>query len=69
MARMRQNDFQQEMQEMYNGLASKVYDVLQSYAELHGYTLVLDVSQQQTPVLYAVHVDQHHQGRSSTPTT
>ena len=47
------NDFQQEMQDIYNNLASKVYDVLQSYAELHGYTLVLDVSQQQSPVLYA----------------
>jgi outer membrane protein len=48
-----QNDFQQEMQEMYNGLASKVYDVLSSYAQQHGYTLVLDVAQQQNPVLYA----------------
>jgi outer membrane protein len=47
------NDFQQEMQDVYNSLASKVYDVLQAYAELHGYTLVLDVSQQQSPVLYA----------------
>ena len=48
-----QNDMQQEMQELYNGLASKVYDVLASYAQQHGYTLVLDVAQQQTPVLYA----------------
>jgi outer membrane protein len=48
------NDFQNEMQEMYTGLASKVYDVLSSYAQQHGYTLVLDVAQQQTPVLYAV---------------
>ncbi len=47
------NDFQQEMQDVYNALASKVYDVMQSYAELKGYTLVLDVSQQQSPVLYA----------------
>jgi outer membrane protein len=49
------SDFQQEMQEVYNSLAAKVYDVMQSYAELHGYTLVLDVSQQQSPspVLYA----------------
>jgi outer membrane protein len=47
------NDFQQEMQDVYNSLASKVYDVMQAYAELHGYTLVLDVSAQQTPVLYA----------------
>jgi outer membrane protein len=48
-----QNDFQQEMQDLYNGLASKVYDVLSTYAPQHGYTLVLDVSQQSTPVLYA----------------
>ncbi len=48
-----QNDFSQEMQDVYNALASKVYDVMQAYAESHGYTLVLDVSQQQSPVLYA----------------
>jgi outer membrane protein len=48
-----QNDMQQEMQELYNALASKVYDVLASYSQQHGYTLVLDVAQQQTPVLYA----------------
>jgi len=48
-----QNDFQSEMQELYNGLASKVYDVLASYAQQQGYTLVLDVAQQQNPVLYA----------------
>jgi len=48
------NDMQQEMQEIYNNLASKVYDVVQSYSQLHGYTLVLDVTanQQQNPVLY-----------------
>jgi len=48
-----QNDFQGEMQEMYNGVASKVYDVLSAYAQQQGFTLVLDVSQQQNPVLYA----------------
>jgi len=48
-----QNDFQSEMQELYNGLASKVYDVLASYAQQQGFTLVLDVAQQQNPVLYA----------------
>ena len=41
------------MQELYNTLASKVYDVLASYAQQQGYTLVLDVAQQQNPVLYA----------------
>jgi outer membrane protein len=48
-----QTDFQAEMQELYNGLASKVYDVLSSYAQQQGYTLVLDVAQTQNPVLYA----------------
>jgi outer membrane protein len=48
-----QSDFQQQMQEVYNTLASKVYDVLESYAKQHGFTLVLDVAQQQNPVLYA----------------
>jgi outer membrane protein len=48
------NDFQQDMQDIFEGLQSKVYDVMQSYAEQQGYTLVLDVSQQQSPVLYAV---------------
>lgn len=47
------NDFQQDMQDMYQGLASKVYDVMQAYAEQQGFTLILDISQQQTPVLFA----------------
>ena len=48
-----QNDMQNEMQELYSSLASKVYDVLNDYSKQHGYTLVLDVAQQQSPVLYA----------------
>jgi outer membrane protein len=44
----------QEAQEMYNTLASKVYDVLSSYAQQQGYTLVLDISQKQNPILFAV---------------
>ena len=48
-----QTDFQQAMQDMYNGLASKVYDVMESYVKQKGYTLVLDISQQQSPVLFA----------------
>lgn len=47
------SDFQQDMQDMYNGLAAKMYDVMQSYAEQQGFTMVLDISQQQSPVLYA----------------
>jgi outer membrane protein len=48
-----QTDFQTEMQEVYNTLASKVYDVLASYAQQQGYTLVLDIAQTSNPVLYA----------------
>jgi outer membrane protein len=47
------NDFQQDIQDMYNALASKVYDVMQSYAEQQGFTLILDISQQQSPVLFS----------------
>ena len=51
-----QNDLTGEMNEVYNKIASKVYDVLAKYAQLQGYTLVVDGSgsQQQAPVvLYA----------------
>jgi outer membrane protein len=51
-----QTDMNSEMSEMYNSLASKVYDVLAAYAQQQGFTLVVDFStnQQQAPVvLYA----------------
>ena len=47
------NDFQQEVGEMYNTLASKVYDSMSTYAQQAGYTMILDVSDQQSPVLFA----------------
>jgi outer membrane protein len=47
------NDGQQDMQDIFSNLSAKVYDVMQSYAEQQGFTLVLDISQQQSPVLYA----------------
>ena len=47
------NDYQTAIGDMYNTLASKVYEVVESYAKEQGYTLVIDVSQQQSPVLYA----------------
>lgn len=49
-----QADFQQQMQDIFKGVASKVYEVMATYAKQQGYTLVLDASQEQTPVLYAV---------------
>jgi outer membrane protein len=48
-----QTDFQNEMQQTYGALASKVYDVLADYAKTQNYTVVLDVSTQQSPILYA----------------
>ncbi|HEX4285936.1 MAG TPA: OmpH family outer membrane protein [Terracidiphilus sp.] len=48
-----QNDFQQEMQGTFSGVASKVGDVLVAYSQQHGYTLVLDGGNQQAQtVLY-----------------
>jgi outer membrane protein len=51
-----QNDFQQEMQQLFNATATKVGDVLIDYAKQQGYTLVIDGGeQQQGPfVLYSV---------------
>jgi outer membrane protein len=47
------NDFQQEMQDTFTGVASKVGEVLVAYAQQHGFTLVLDGGDQQTQtVLY-----------------
>lgn len=47
MAEDAQNDFQQEMQQLYGTVATKVDGVLNTYAQQQGYTLVVDVSQQQ----------------------
>ncbi len=46
------SDFQTAMQNLYTSLAAKVFEVVEAYAKQHGYTLVLDASQQQSPVLY-----------------
>jgi outer membrane protein len=47
------NDYQQAIGDMYNQLAGKVFEVVESYAKEQGYTLVLDGSGQQTPILWA----------------
>jgi outer membrane protein len=49
-----QNDFQTDMQDVFKGVASKVYDVMSDFAQKQGYTLVLDASQEENPVLFAV---------------
>jgi Skp family chaperone for outer membrane proteins len=49
-----QNDFQTEMNDTYQQLAEKVYQVLQGYVQQSGYTLVVDASTQQSPILWAI---------------
>jgi outer membrane protein len=47
-----QNDYRQAVGDMYNQLAGKVFEVVETYAKEQGYTLVLDGSGQQTPILW-----------------
>jgi outer membrane protein len=48
-----QNEVQQAEQEILNRLGKKMLEVLEKYSKENGYALVMDVSTQQTPVLYA----------------
>jgi Skp family chaperone for outer membrane proteins len=43
-----------DLQDAYTKVAAKVNSVMQNYAQLNGYTLVLDVGNQQSPVVWAV---------------
>ena len=53
-AQAAQSQFQQDMQGTFSAVAAKVYGVMSDYVKQQGYTLVLDASQQQSPILYAV---------------
>jgi len=48
-----QNEFQQAEQEVVNRIGQKMLAVLEKYANANGYAVVLDVSNPQTPVLWA----------------
>ena len=48
-----QNEVQTAEQEILNRLGKKMLDVMEKYARENGYSVVLDVSNPQTPVLYA----------------
>jgi outer membrane protein len=48
-----QNEASTAMNDMYQQLAQKVYAVLDTYSSQNKFTLVLDTSAQQTPVLWA----------------
>lgn len=47
-----QGDFEQEQNRAYNELGGRLLQVIDKYARDHSYTLILDVSSPQTPVLY-----------------
>jgi outer membrane protein len=48
-----QAELDQEQQKILNDLGGKMMVVIEKYAQDHGYSLILDVSNPQTPVLYA----------------
>jgi outer membrane protein len=47
------DDSQQEMGKVFNDLGGKMLQVIEPYAYQNGYAVVLDVSSQQTPVIWA----------------
>lgn len=48
-----QNDYQNQQKELFQRVGSKVYETLDRYAKEHGYSVILDVSDQQSPVRWA----------------
>jgi outer membrane protein len=48
-----QAEFQQAEQEVVNKIGGKMLNVLEKYAKNNGFTVILDVSNPQTPVLWA----------------
>lgn len=48
-----QTEFQQAEQEVVNRIGTKMLTVMEKYAKAHGYSVILDVSNPQTPVLFA----------------
>ncbi len=46
-------EFEDDKRRFLQGIANKIQGVIEKYAVERGYTLVIDVSSQQTPVLYA----------------
>lgn len=48
-----QDEMDQDSQKALNELGQKMYAVIGKYAQEHGYTMVLDVSNPQTPIVWA----------------
>ncbi len=48
-----QSDYQNATNDAINRIGTKMMQIINAYAQEHGFTLILDVSSPQTPVLYA----------------
>ena len=48
-----QSDVQTQQKELANQIGVKIYEVLKKYAKDHGFAVILDTSNPQTPVLWA----------------
>jgi outer membrane protein len=48
-----QNDFQSQQGELVNRIGQKLMEVLDKYAKEHGFSMIVDVSTQASPVLWA----------------
>jgi outer membrane protein len=48
-----QTEFQQAQQDVVNRLGTKMLKVVEDYAQKNGYSVIMDISNPQTPVLYA----------------
>src|SRR6185437_12281287 len=48
-----QSDYQTQSNEVAQKIGTKLMQVLESYAQKNGYSMVIDVSSQQSPVLWA----------------
>ena len=48
-----QDELDQDQQKILQGLGQKMMAVIEKYARDHGYTMVVDVSSPQSPILYA----------------
>jgi outer membrane protein len=48
-----QNDAQQQQGELFNRIGQKMMGVLEKYAKSNGYSIIVDVSSPQSPVLWA----------------
>jgi outer membrane protein len=46
-------DYEEEMSKVYQELGNKMLEIIQQYSYQNGYAVVLDVSNQQTPVIWA----------------